>query len=263
MLAQKPHRHAQAAATAWLIARGRARLVAGGKRPSAQNGEAREIRLHGGIVTGVAGVPAPRRLSQSRADVEGLTLARGQICGVPGTKTARGGARVAAQLQATQCSHRHPIRFGSLRHALSDVAREVLVVETVSIALRARWTNPLLAPLHHLLARAAQSRISERDRDTRQVECLAQRRLAALRIEQLIDAGEVGRTHPRAGGCGRCAMRDGCSRRVRSVAGFFAELIAHGLNPLSWSPRSPRLQMRARVRGALHIVFRTPALASL
>src|SRR6516165_3224284 len=105
MLAQKPHRHAQAAATAWLIARGRARLV--------------------------AGVPAPRRLSQSRADVEGLTLARGQIGGVPGTKTARGGARVAAQLQATQCPHRHPMRFGSLRHALSDVAREVLVVETV------------------------------------------------------------------------------------------------------------------------------------
>ena len=54
-----------------------------------------------------------------------------------------------------------------------------------------------------------------------------------------------------------------CRRLVLRVTGFFAELIVHGLNPLSGYPRSPRLQMRARVRGALRTVFRTPALASL
>ena len=44
----------------------------------------------------------------------------------------------------------------------------------------------------------------------------------------------------------------GC--RVRSVAGFFADLIVHGLNPLSSSPRSLRLQMRVRFSRALRCI---------
>src|SRR5262249_40586505 len=113
---------------------------------STQYGEAREVRLHGGIVTGAASVPAPRRFNQSGAHVEGFALAWWQILVTPGPKAARGRARVAAQLQAPQRPHRHTIRFGSLCHTFSGVAGEVLVVEAVSIALGARRTNPLLAP---------------------------------------------------------------------------------------------------------------------
>ena len=226
------HLRVQAAAAAWLI---------GGLDGSAQYRETSEIRLHRRIMTGAASVPAPPRLDQRGAHAKDLALAGWEILDAPSAKAAWQLARMPPQLQPAQRPHRYTFGFRALRHALRDLAREVLVVQAVGIAFRAGGSDPLLAPGLQLLARALQACVRQRDRETRQVERLAQRCLEAVGIEQLLDVAEVCREHPRAGGgCGRrgrSAMGDGSSRRVGCAAGIFAYFILHETNPLVLWPR--------------------------
>src|SRR5882757_5647957 len=164
----------------------------------AQNGKPREIGLHGGVVTSAAGVPAAYGFNERRARLDRFGLLRGQVVAVSRGKSTRGRAQVTAQSQPAQRTRGHRFSTGSalLRDSLADGATDALVIQGGSAASGARRPDPLLAPGLHLLAGTAQLRVGERDRDARQIESFAQRRVAVLLIEQLLDVGEVPREHP-------------------------------------------------------------------
>ena len=164
----------------------------------AQNRKAGEIGLNGGVVTGAAGVPTARGFDERRAYLNRFGLLRGEVLAVPRRKTARGRAQVTAQSQPAQRTRGHRFSTDSalLRDSLADGATDALVIQGGSAASGARRPDPFLAPGLHLLAGTAKLRVGECDRDARQIEGFAQRRVAVLLIEQLLDVGEVPREHP-------------------------------------------------------------------
>src|SRR6266403_5037998 len=168
----------------------------------AQNGKPCEIGLHGGVVTCAAGIPAACGFYQRGTHLNRFGLLGGEVLAVRRGKTARRGAHVPAQSQPAQRARGHRFGTGSalLCHALADVAANALVIEGVRAALGARRPDPLLAPGLYLFPGAAQLRVGQRDRDARQIEGFAQRRVAVLFIEQLFDVREVPCEHPRTGG---------------------------------------------------------------
>ena len=169
-------------------------------RQLAQDRKAREICLHGGIVTGAARVPAARCREQRGAHPGGLNFPRGQTLRSARSKAAGGCSCVTAQLQTAQRPHGHALGGCELRDALADNGAQALAVEPLSVSFRSRRTNPLLTPLLRLLARAAQLRIGQCHRNPRQVEGIPERCVATLHIEQPLGVAQVAREHPRAGG---------------------------------------------------------------
>jgi hypothetical protein len=164
----------------------------------AQNGKPREIGLHGGVVTSAAGVPAAYGFNERRAHLDRFGLLRGQVVAVSRGKSTRGRAQVTVQSQPAQRTRGNRFSTGSalLGDSLADGATDALVIQGGSAASGARRPDPFLAPGLHLLAGTAQLRVGECDRDARQIEGFAQRRVAVLLIEQLLDVGEVPREHP-------------------------------------------------------------------
>ena len=115
---------------------------------------------------------------------------------MPVTGEAPGrGAHVAPQLQAAQRAGGNGLRSRA-RGACLD-ARYRLAQEGIRRIRQRR--NPLAAPYADRIARAAQLRIAQGHRNTRQVARFAQRGVPALLIEQLFDVGEIAREHARTG----------------------------------------------------------------
>src|SRR6266403_5098565 len=113
-------------------------------------------------------------------------------------------------------------------------------------ALGAPRLDPLLAPGLHLFAGAAQLRVGQRDRDARQIEGFAQRRVAVLFIEQLFDVREVPCEHPRTGGRNVLILHEANSPRHQ--AAWSAGVTAKGAPSSAGAAAGAR---RARTRAGL------------